>query len=483
MDQGQTPLLATLVEHNQGCPLPFHVPGHKGGRMVRDDLLDLWGPSVFTYDVTEVGNFDDLHAPDGAIARAQELAAQAVGAAHTFFLTAGSTAGLLAALLAVSAPGDKVLVPRNAHRSVLAGMVLSGAQPVFIWPPLDCDMDVAGPLALETVEHALSRHPDARVMVLMHPTYFGCVGETQAIIALAKERGMCVVVDEAHGAHFPFSSHFPASSLTMGADVVVQSWHKTLGALTGGAMLHCTGRGKEMLGRIRAFLRMVHTSSPSYLTLVSLDVARSHAATAPQSRWRRVKEYYGQLRDILDGVTGVSVYPGVISAQDPIKLVVKTNDFSARALARELAKAHSIHPELATEDVCLLVLGAGDKDLLSASELGRSIHEAARQARRDNKRKGRFDASWLWERPSAVMKPRDAALSPSEWVPLSEASGRICAELVAMYPPGSAVLCPGEVLDVKTADVIGNMLAENYRFHGVGPPPEYRIAVVIKDRT
>ncbi len=480
MDQGQTPLLTALVEHNQGGPLPFYVPGHKGGRDAPDALLELWGRAVFAYDATEVGDLDDLHAPTEAIARAEALAARAVGAAHTCFLTSGSTSGLLAAIMAVSFPGDKVLVPRNAHRSVLAGLILSGARPVYAWPLVDARTGIPQPLAVEAVDKALGRHPDLKAMVLLHPTYFGSVGETQVMIQRAKERGVRVVVDEAHGAHFPFSpAVFPPSALSMGADVVVQSWHKTLGALTGAAMLHCTGAGLDLLDRIRAFLRLVHTTSPSYLALASLDAARSHAATAPGSRWRRVGAYYAQVRECLAGVEEVSVYPGEINCHDPIKLVVKTKGFSARALAQEMT-AHRMYPELVTDKICLFVLSTGVEGLVPAAELAESIGYAAGRASRTVMNGDSKDrAMLLWtQRPRAVMEPRSAALAPTDWVPLNDTRDRVVAELLVLYPPGSAIRCPGEVMDAETIEIMLVMLNEGHRFHGIGPSPEYPIAVM-----
>ena len=338
MDQRQTPLFSALVEHSRRSRWPFHVPGHKGGRGIRQDLLAAWGAGVFTHDVTELDGLDDLHAPSGVIAEAEALAAAAVGAAHSCLLTSGATAGLLAAILTVCGRTEQVLMPRNVHRSVIAGLILAGAEPVFMWPSPEEDTDVLGPLTVSLMEEQLQKHSRVKVMLLPHPTYFGSVGNAKDMMDLAKGRGLQVIVDEAHGAHFPFSQHFPASALQLGAQVVVQGWHKTLGALTGGAMLHCSPEASELVGRIRMFLRMVHTSSPSYLIMASLDVARSQAATAPAARWERTREYYEEVRVQLSQSSSVSVHSARTGAHDPLKLVLKTHGFRGRDLARELTK-------------------------------------------------------------------------------------------------------------------------------------------------
>jgi arginine decarboxylase len=278
LDQTQTPILSALETSGYRPHAPFYAPGHKRGRGASPQLHKLLGQGTLQVDLPELPELDNLFAPEGVIQDAQTLAAEAFGAGSTFFLANGSTCGIEAAILATCGPGDKIIVPRNAHRSVIAGLVLAGAMPVFVEPEYGTDLGLVLGVSAEAIATTLAHHPDCRAMLLVSPTYHGICSDIGAIAALAHSYDIPLLVDEAHGPHFAFHPDLPATALSQGADLVVQSTHKVLGALTQAAMLHIQGE-RVNRSRLQAALQMTQSTSPSYLLLASLDAARQQMAT------------------------------------------------------------------------------------------------------------------------------------------------------------------------------------------------------------
>ena len=269
-------MVEALLRHLDHPAIPLHVPGHKGGRGL-DPALAPWLGSAARLDLTELDGLDSLHAPEGPIAEAQALAAQLWQADQTFFLVGGSTVGIHAAIMATCKPGDTLLLPRNAHMSALGGLILAGATPVHL-PPSPSAPGTWGPPSLERLEEALVHHAPKAVL-LTRPGYGGDVFDLRPYAELIHAHGSLLLVDEAHGAHLGLHPALPPSALTLGADAVVQSTHKMLGALTPGAMLHLKGAGLDA-ARVHRSLSLLQTTSPSYLVLASLDAARRHEAVA-----------------------------------------------------------------------------------------------------------------------------------------------------------------------------------------------------------
>jgi arginine decarboxylase len=438
-----------------------------------------WGERVFAYDLTELDGLDDLHAPTSVILAAEQLAARAFGAGKTCFLTAGATAGIIAGILACCGPGDQVLLPRNVHRSVIAGLLLADARPVFMMPEVDELTGARAGLEPRTVAAHLRDYPDARLMVLVNPTYYGACGDLAALVGLARDSAVLVLVDEAHGAHFPFWRGFPGSALAAGADVVVHGVHKTLGALTGGAMVHLGMGSRVPEGRLRSMLRLVHTTSPSYLTLASLDAARLQAATRGEAEWSQAAAVAGRARRTVDRMEGVAPHPPALPrpgyvAQDPFKLVVvSAGGWSGHGLVREL-KCRGYYPELSEDDHVLLVLnpvnGQGDEELVDA------LVPSLLAAREGGALKP--VSAMPGTIPPLVMGLRQAAAAPSRLVPLWEAAGRVAGELVVPYPPGTVAVCPGELITGEMVDWLRARLERGRPVHGVGPPPDHVVSVV-----
>lgn len=268
LNQNQTPLLDAIKIWASRPHAPFYTPGHKQGEGIAAPLADLLGKAVFRTDLTELADLDNLFAPQGAIQQAQQLAAAAFGASQTWFLVNGSTCGIEAAILATCNPGDKIILPRNVHSSAIAGLILSGAIPIFLNPEYDPILDIAHSVTPHTVKSALQQHPDAKAVMIVYPTYYGVCGDIKAIAQITQQYNIPLLVDEAHGAHFTFHPQLPTPALAAGADLTVQSIHKTLGAMTQASMLHIQGNRIDS-ERISKALQLVQSTSPSYVLLAS----------------------------------------------------------------------------------------------------------------------------------------------------------------------------------------------------------------------
>ncbi len=277
MNQENIPLWNQLQKHASHQPLSFHVPGHKNGFLAGGEGADYF-KHILKLDATELSGLDDLHSPEGVILEAQELLAGLHGVSKSFFLVNGSTAGNLAMVLSAAEEKETVLVQRNCHKSILNGITLAKAKPVFLAPEFNEEWGVAGGVALETVKEAIRQYPDAKAIILTYPNYYGMVYDLENIIQCAHDHGIPVLVDEAHGAHLIGGSHFPASAVQLQADLTVQSAHKTLPAMTMGAYLHFNSRFiKEE--KVSNYLGILQSSSPSYPIMASLDLARAYLAS------------------------------------------------------------------------------------------------------------------------------------------------------------------------------------------------------------
>ncbi|MFN5893855.1 MAG: aminotransferase class I/II-fold pyridoxal phosphate-dependent enzyme, partial [Dolichospermum sp.] len=277
LNQNQTPLIEALKACTTRSHAPFYTPGHKRGQGISPIFSDLLGKDVFRADLTELTELDNLFTPQSVILAAQELAAEAFGAEKTWFLVNGSTCGIAAAILATCRMGEKIILPRNVHSSVISGLILSGAIPIFINPEYDEYLDITYSIRPELVKAALIKHPDTKAVLIVYPTYNGVCGDIKAISHLTNQYNIPLIVDEAHGAHFHFHPQLPTSALTAGADLTIQSIHKTLGAMTQASMLHIQGNRID-IDRINKALQLVQSTSPSFILLASLDAARHQMA-------------------------------------------------------------------------------------------------------------------------------------------------------------------------------------------------------------
>ena len=285
---------------------PFHTPGHKRGQGISDLHQQLFGTTVFRADLPELPELDNLFAPEGVILQAQALAAEAFEAEHTWFLANGSTSGIEAAILATCGPGDKLILPRNAHISAISGLILSGAIPIYVQPTYSSDWDISLGISPETVAHTLAAHPEAKAVLLVSPTYHGVCSDLAAIAPLVHAYNIPLIVDEAHAPHFAFHPELPTSALAAGADIAVQSAHKVLSAFTQAALLHTQGNRIDPTCLTQS-LQLTQSTSPSYLLLGSLDAARQQMATAGQALMTRTLLLADQAAYALSQLSGLRV--------------------------------------------------------------------------------------------------------------------------------------------------------------------------------
>lgn len=452
-DQRKAPLFDALRRHAAARNTPFHIPGHK--QRASENFGDAEARRIFggvmEIDLTELADTDNLHRPEGVIAEAERLAAACFGAEETCFLVGGSTAGNLTMVLAVCEPGGLVLVQRNVHQSIFHGLMLAEARAVLLPPVTDGATGLAAVPDPDTVAEAVRRYPEARALILGNPNYYGVSADLAPLVELAHRAGMPVLVDEAHGPHFGFHPAFPRSALESGADVVVQSAHKMLSALTMGAFLHMRG---NLVSRaeVRRYLRMVQSSSPSYPVMASLDLARRELATRKGELFRGALEAVRRVEEALRGLPFGAAVPagfrrtGLEIRQDPLKLVLfdRRGRLDGFRLSEALAALGCI-PEMADARHAVLAFGPGsteeDGERLIAA-LRRIAEETDGLSGLKSATSGASAAEVLGGVPEPICFSR--RLPPCEAVPLGEAAGRTAGEWIIPYPPGVPLLVPGE---------------------------------------
>lgn len=462
MQQQQTPLLDVIQQCGDRPQAAFYVPGHKHGRGTSTKLAQLLGKQALRSDVPELPEVGNCFPPEGPMREAQALAAELFGADRTWFLANGSTSGIIAAILATCSPGDALILPRNAHRAAIAGLVLSGAVPVFVAPEYDPDWDVLLAPTPEAIEAAIASHPKAKAVSLVYPTYQGICGNLAAIAQVANRYNLPLLVDEAHGAHFAFHEAFPPSSLSLGADVVVQSTHKTLGALTQASMLHLQGDRVEA-ARLSAALQLVQSSSPNHLLFAALDAARQQMALEGRSLWQEALGLADAARRRLAAIPGVRVFgveqlpTGRGMSCDRARLTVNVAGLGWSGLEVDelLHDRFGVTAELPTAQNLTFVVTFGNR----VEEIDRLVEGFATLSREVTPSERAIAP--LPELPPLppALSPRDAFFAPTEIVSRDRACGRISAELVCPYPPGIPVLLPGETILPASLDYLQQVLA------------------------
>ncbi len=480
-DQQRVPLYEALRRHLGTEAARFHVPGHKGGRGSAAFLGRALGRDLALLDLTELPGLDDLHAPDGVIAEAQDLAAAAFGATRSFFLVNGSTAGVLAMLLASVGPGETVYVPRAMHRSLLDGIILTGAVPVYLEARLDRCSGLPLPAEPGDIARAVASRPGGRVAILVDPTYHGLCADLGSLAVEAGEQGCLLLIDEAHGAHFGFSVELPQRALSFSkVGATVQSLHKMSAALTQGALLHLGPDGLDP-ERVRAALGLVQTSSPSYPIMASLDLARRFMALRGPAILDELARRSRQTADRLDQIPGLRVLrpTGRGRGLDPLKLTVLPDPpLDGRELAQYLAAEHGVMAETADERSVLFVAGPGT----TAASFDRLVRGArdfsGRSPAHRPLREGKAGGATLRESgpasppsafPEAAMTPREAFFAPAEAVALEDSLGRISASPVIPAPPGIPILMPGERIDPAVLERLLALRREGRHCQGTGP--------------
>lgn len=457
--QSNTPIVHALKKYIADSTIRFHMPGHKG-RDVSPALLDLLGSQVFAADVTNVPGMDDLHQVHGVIKEAQQLAAEAYGADYTYFLVNGSSCGLQALVLATCNPGDKILVPRNMHRSILSGIILSGAVPVYYLPEYDHSFDISLGTTAQTIDRYLNLHPDIKAVMLINPTYHGITSDIPAIAEVVHRRNIPLLIDEAHGSHLRFHPDLPQSALAGGADATVHGTHKMLPAFTQASMLHVQG-DRINRERLAATLRILQSTSTSYLLLSSLDSARAQMVAQGKALLQKSLDLAAELRKGIKQLKGYQVLgqemlgrPGV-NGIDQTKVTISTKELGITGTMAEkwLRQQHHIQVEMSSIYNLLLIVGPGN----TKADV-RAFLSAMAQLKDWVQENHRTQPSLPIQPPDTIpemaLTPRQAFTAPMVALPLEQAVGRVSLETVASYPPGIPVICPGEVISKEVVDYL-----------------------------
>ncbi|MFD2671566.1 aminotransferase class I/II-fold pyridoxal phosphate-dependent enzyme [Marinicrinis sediminis] len=443
LNQHRAPILEALLHHQEKQTASFHVPGHKNDNQ-RGHQEDSWFTNVMKLDMTELTGLDDLHEPSGCIAQAQQLAASAFGASHTWFLVGGSTVGNLSVICAWSRPGDIWIVDRHAHKSVMNALKLVEARVAFLPARFHPQTGIPVQLDVMDIEHMLKRYPQARGVLITSPTYYGYQSDLKAIADRVHHYGMPLIVDEAHGAHFSFHPSLPQSAMQAGADVAIQSTHKMLGAMTMSAMLHLQGNRIDP-ALIRQALGMLQSSSPSYPLMASLDVARRDAALHGYDLLQVGMQQLQSLSEQIEGIEGI----GILRADDPFKMYVydKTRSLNGHQL-REQLELRGCMMELADETGVLAVHSLYTKQ----GHLGRlrdslqAISEKYRLGKQELKPSvwNTYSTPLCMEESAGLIHFQNNLHAPSQLVDLEMAEGYRAAEMVIPYPPGVPLWVQGE---------------------------------------
>lgn len=459
MNQNKKPLYEALCAHANTNPISFHVPGHKYGMVFSEKYFE----QIYKIDATELSGLDDLHAPEGPILEATTLLADLYKVKNSFFLINGSTAGNLAMVMAACEEDDIVLVQRNCHKSILNALKLGKITPIFLEPEFDPDWKIAAGVSIETVKEAITTYPTAKALILTYPNYYGLTYNLKEMIEFAHQFQIPVLVDEAHGAHFIIGEPFPPSAVQLGADMVVQSAHKTLPAMTMGSFLHYNSDLVDVQ-RVMEYLHIFQSSSPSYPIMASLDLARSYLASYRSDDVSFLLDEISVFKEHLNELPGIRVllYP---EGGDPLKVTIQsTCGLSGFALQKKL-EAFGVFTELADPYNVLFVLPLQRVDkiypymeVLAKMKMALKDISAIPTKEMDIHPQDRISTLTVGYKEMKSLEMID--------IPISEAVNRVAAETVIPYPPGIPLLLQGEKITQAKVENLKRLLQDQAKFQG-----------------
>jgi len=472
-DQRDTPYLDAVLRYRAAGYTPFHTPGHKRGKGAPAGLRELLGDSCLQVDIAMAGGVEDTRESTHLIRLAEDLAAEAWGADRCWFLVNGSTSGIHSLMLTLCGPGDEVIVPRNAHKSMLAGLIFSGAMPIYLEPAVDPLWGIPLTVSAEAAHRALAEHPAAKAIFVTSPTYNGLGTDLAAVAAAAHAAGVPFVTDQAWGPHLRFCPELPVDAMTAGADAAVVSTHKLISGITQTSVLMARAE-RINLARLDGMVAMTQSTSPQVLMYASIDAARQQMATRGAELWRGAIEQARWARAELNSLPGIrclddeAVSRLGVASFDPTRLTVSSGDLghSGYQLETVLRDDYRIAVEAADPLNVVLNVTYGDshadlEKLLTAFRdyVGRQAGGGGSAAR----------AGLLAHAPAftrQVLSPREAFFAPSVALPLAECAGRVSAEMVTPYPPGIPVLGPGEEISHEIVAYLHEGATSGLKVHG-----------------
>ncbi|WP_010282819.1 aminotransferase class I/II-fold pyridoxal phosphate-dependent enzyme [Bacillus timonensis] len=477
MSQNETPLFTGLVEHAKKNPTQFHIPGHKKGAGIDPEFRKFIGDNALSIDLINIGPLDDLHQPKGIIKQAQDLAAEAFGADHTFFSVQGTSGAIMTMVMAVCGPGDKIIVPRNVHKSVMSAIVFSGAVPIFIHPEIDNQLGISHGITTDSVEKALEQHPDSKGLLVINPTYFGIAADLKRIVDIAHSYDVPVLVDEAHGVHIHFHDGLPLSAMQAGADMAATSVHKLGGSMTQSSVLNVK-EGLVSSNRVQSILSMLTTTSTSYLLLASLDVARKRLVTEGYELIERTIQLANYIRDKINEIDKLyCVGREILGSKatydfDPTKLIISVKDLGITGSDAEVWLREKYNIEVEMSDLynilCIVTPGDSKKEADILIEALANLSDEVSHLTESRA----VPEVLLPDIPVLALSPRDAFYSETEVVPFEESAGRVIAEFVMVYPPGIPIFIPGEIITEENLTYIQTNIEAGLPVQG---PEDYEL--------
>jgi len=480
-EHNKTPLFDALKEHHQNNVIPFDVPGHKKGVGLKE-LADYVGKRVLEIDVNSMKNLDNLSNPIGVINEAEELMADAYGVDHAFFLINGTTSGVQAMIMSVCGHGDKIILPRNVHKSAINGVILSGATPVYLTPEINWELGISTGVSKEEVKNTIKEHPDAKAIFLINPTYYGTTSNIKGIIDLAHRHGMAVLLDEAHGAHFGFHPELPSSGMNFGGDMAAVSLHKTGGSLTQSSAL-LLNEGMIDKNTVKIILNMTQSTSASYLLMSSLDIARKNLVLKGEEIFSRILELVRRARVEINKIDGMYAFSKELIGSngiydfDETKLSINVSrlgitGFQVYDLLRD---DYNIQMELADIHNVLGIISVGDTEEY-VDKLIAALKDISQKYSRDKRIEYK---DYILERPQILVSPREAFYAKTKTLALKDAEGEISGESIMVYPPGIPIVTPGEIITKEIIDYIEFLKAEEGILTGTADPYVDKIKVLM----
>lgn len=479
-NQKRAPLYEALERFRKQRVVPFDVPGHKRGRG-NPELVELLGEKCVGMDVNSMKPLDNLCHPVSVILEAEALAAEAFGAENAFFMVGGTTSSVQSMVLSACKAGDKIILPRNVHRSVINALVLCGAEPVYVNPKVDNRLGISLGMELCDVERAILENPTAVAVLVNNPTYYGICSNIREIVRLAHEHGMLALADEAHGTHFYFGKNLPVSAIAAGADMSAVSMHKSGGSLTQSSLLLL---GKNVsVGYVSQIINLTQTTSASYLLMSSLDISRRNLALRGESSFEKVTAMAEYARSEINGIGGYYAYGrelvngNSIYDYDVTKLSVYTRDIGLAGIEVYdlLRDEYDIQIEFGDIGNILAYISIGDR-IQDIERFVGALSDIKRLYAKDTK--GMLSNEYI--APRVVTTPQKAFYAKKESLPLRQTRGRVCSEFVMCYPPGIPILAPGEVVTEDIIDYIEYAKEKGCSMQGTEDPTVCRLNVLME---
>lgn len=458
MDHTRTPLFEALKRHAEANPVQFHIPGHKKGVGMDPEYKSFIGDNALSIDLINIAPLDDLHQPTGVIEEAQKLAANAFGADHTFFSVQGTSGAIMTMIMTVCSEGDKIIVPRNVHKSVMAAIIFVGAKPIFLSPARDEKLGIDHGITKKSVKRALEKHPDAKAVLVINPTYFGVCTSLKEIVDLVHSYNIPVLVDEAHGVLIHFHEQLPMSAMQAGADMAATSVHKLGGSLTQSSVLNVKGK-RINPKRIQTILSMLTTTSTSYILLASLDTARRHLALNGHALAEQTLALADYARRQINEIPGLYCFGEEILGEEATYALDRTKvsvhvaklGLTGYEVENWLRDNYRIEVEMSDmyNILCLVTPGDTQENIDILLTALRQLSEENFNIRQESEVIVKIPKI-----PQLTLTPRDAFYGDTEIVPFKESADRIIAEFIYVYPPGIPILLPGEVISQELIDYI-----------------------------